>query len=69
MIDHLPDVDTEQEAINNLGRLDALLAVESWSTPLSRKVPRPPSEGPWWWRGEEDASDSFLTSMGVQFDD
>lgn len=70
MLDHLPEVDTRQEYENNLARLNAELALESWSTPLSRKAPEViPSEGPWWWRGEEDASQSFLASMGIQLDD
>lgn len=69
MVEHLPNAETEQEYRNNLAELDALLALESWSTPLSRSRPAPlPEEGPWWWRGDEDASASFIESMGITFE-
>lgn len=51
--------------------IDDLLEVERWGTPMSRRVaPRPelPPEEAWapsWWKGDEDASQSFLRSMGV----
>lgn len=47
--------------------LDDMLSVGGWTVPGSepRKVkPRDP-KAPWWWTTAEDASDSFLKSMGV----
>lgn len=46
---------------------DRLLQVEAWGSPL-QPAPTVPavSEGPWWWRGDEDASQSFLREMGVE---
>lgn len=65
MLDNV-DGDTEQDLANNRGRLNAALLIESWPTPLSRFRPAPrPEEGPWWWRGEEDASASFFAGMGI----
>lgn len=54
--------------------LDARLQVSSWRTPLSRALsPRtqrraadaPELTPPPWWQGDEEASQGFLTSMGV----
>lgn len=49
---------------------DAQLGVGGWGTPSSDMRPveaRDPS-APWWWHGDEDASQSFLTAMGVNLD-
>lgn len=76
MVDYLPDTEpngepmSRQDRENQLNRLNALLAIESWATPSPRQVPEAvPSEGPWWWRGAEDASASFIESMGITFND
>lgn len=47
--------------------LDDMLMVGGWTVPglEPRQVkPRDP-RAPWWWTTGEDASDSFLRSMGV----
>jgi hypothetical protein len=47
--------------------LDAMLSVAGWTVPgrepvqVARRDPR----APYWWYGSEDASETFLTSMGV----
>ena len=48
-------------------RFDGQLGVRAWATPGSEaKEPEPREAGaPWWWEGAEDASQSFLTAMGV----
>jgi len=66
MVRYLPREDYEQER----ARLDGILEIESWSQLLPR--PRPvqrPVDAPWWWRGDEDASASFIESMGINLDD
>lgn len=47
--------------------LDSMLSVGGWTVPGSDPKPvaaRDP-RAPWWWTDAEDASDSFLKSMGV----
>jgi hypothetical protein len=47
--------------------LDAVLSVAGWTVPGREPVqvaPRDP-RAPHWWYGAEDASGSFLKSMGV----
>jgi hypothetical protein len=46
---------------------DGQLGVSGWGTPLYevKDVERPDPGAPWWWQGEEEASSSFLASMGV----
>jgi hypothetical protein len=48
-------------------RFDGQLDVRAWATPGSEtREPDPLEPGaPWWWSGAEDASQSFLKSMGV----
>lgn len=51
--------------------VNRVLEVERWPTPLYRPQPRaplPPEEewAPEWWAGDEEASQSFLRSMGVR---
>jgi hypothetical protein len=42
------------------------LRVGEWDTPGTGSNPHAHDDGsPSWWRGEEDASQSFLQSMGV----
>jgi hypothetical protein len=49
-------------------RFDGQLGVRNWATPTApHKEPdqtRDP-KAPWWWEGAEDASQTFLKSMGV----
>jgi len=48
-------------------QFDGRLGVSAWATPgtgLGEAEPRDPA-APWWWHSAEEASDSFLTAMGV----
>jgi len=48
-------------------RFDGQLDVRTWTVPGAEHrtlAPRDP-KAPWWWDGAEDASQSFLTAMGV----
>lgn len=48
---------------------DTKLLVGEWETPGYGSDPHAHDDGsPAWWRGEEDASQSFLASMGVQLE-
>lgn len=47
---------------------DGQLGVTLWTSPLSPVILQLPTEGPWWWRGDEEASSSFLREMGVNLD-
>jgi hypothetical protein len=45
-----------------------------WKTPFTKKVSRAhqadgAAQAPHWWRGDEDASQAFLLSMGVRVAD
>jgi hypothetical protein len=56
---------TEEQA---RARFDADLGVSAWALPgHDRRQPEPVTDtgAPWWWHGNEDASQSFLTAMGV----
>lgn len=45
---------------------DRLFDVDAWQVPGGARVRRDRVEGaPSWWHGDEDASQSFLQSMGV----
>lgn len=49
-------------------RFDADLGVSAWALPGRERrdiEPQPDTGAPWWWSGAEDASQSFLASMGV----
>lgn len=48
-------------------RFDGQLGVRAWTTPGTREKPVQPRDpkAPWWWDGAEDASQTFLRSMGV----
>jgi hypothetical protein len=62
------DGQTEEQA---RARFDADLGVSAWALPgrERRDVEHKPDDGaPWWWQGSEDASQSFLASMGVTLD-
>ena len=59
------DGQTEEQA---RAKLDADLGVSAWAVPgRARQTfePAPDDGAPWWWRGAEDASQSFLAAMGV----
>lgn len=48
-------------------RFDGQLGVRNWAMPGNEQhepEPRDP-KAPWWWDSAEDASQSFLKSMGV----
>jgi hypothetical protein len=49
------------------GDLDRILEVDYWSTPVTTptRAADVPPEAPVWWRGEEEASQSFFTAMGI----
>jgi hypothetical protein len=47
--------------------LDRAFLVHEWRNPFSEPLPTV-VEGPSWWRGEEDASQQFMASMGVMLD-
>jgi hypothetical protein len=56
---------TEEQA---RARFDASLGVSAWALPgRDRREPEPQQDpgAPWWWTSDEDASQSFLASMGV----
>lgn len=56
-----------QSAENARKTFESMLGVGGWATPgIERRTvaPRDP-KAPWWWTDDEDASDSFLKSMGV----
>ena len=65
---------SEEEGENVRAKLDRAVDVASWQTPLTR-THTPASRtvdidgeefvAPSWWRGDEEASQSFLASMGV----
>lgn len=46
---------------------DSQLGVTGWATPGRDARPAEPREpgAPWWWQGADEASDTFLKSMGV----
>lgn len=46
---------------------DGMLGVSSWGSLVTerREAPDRDPNAPWWWYGEEEASDTFLKSMGV----
>lgn len=59
------DGQTEEQA---RARFDADLGVSAWAAPGHARKPVQPKRddgAPWWWTGAEDASQSFLASMGV----
>lgn len=47
--------------------LDLRLGVSAWTVPGREPLTAEPVDpkAPWWWTGSEDASQSFLRSMGV----
>lgn len=49
-------------------QFDGRLGVSAWATPgqaMGKAELRDPA-APWWWVSAEEASDSFLTAMGVK---
>ncbi len=67
------DVEKEGQKPEDIRRsFDSKLGVSRWEHPLSPldKDDDEPEEqidpnAPWWWHGDEEASTTFLTSMGV----
>lgn len=56
---------TEEQA---RARFDADLGVSAWALPgRERSEPEPVQDpgAPWWWTSAEEASQSWLTAMGV----
>lgn len=53
-------------------KIDNQLKVKRWRVLEEQQDPyadKPVEDGaPWWWDGDEEASDSFLSSMNVQLD-
>jgi len=49
---------------------DSDLGMSQWLVPGRQPKPPAPRDpgAPWWWHGDEDASDSFLAAMGVTLD-
>lgn len=47
---------------------DGQLGVSGWAVPArkARVVPKRDPRAPWWWESDQDASESFLKSMGVK---
>jgi hypothetical protein len=64
MVDHLPPPDKEHPD-PRAEMLDDPLGVEDWPRPGREAVGEIVEGAPSWWRGEEEASASFLRSMGV----
>lgn len=70
-------LDYSEEEGDVRGKLDRSLEVATWRTPatpattVERKVDIEGDEftAPAWWRGDEDASQSFLAAMGVTLDE
>lgn len=56
-----------QSAENARKTFDDMLSVGGWTVPGSepKQVKARDPRAPWWWTTDEDASDSFLQSMGV----
>lgn len=64
MIQRLPPTDERRDP---RGELDGVLGVTGWETPYRRSVRYVREPGvPSWWHGDEDASQTFLTAMGVK---
>lgn len=62
---HVHEGQTEEQA---RARFDADLGVSAWARPGHERRQPPPVQhpgAPWWWNGAEDASQSFLATMGV----
>jgi hypothetical protein len=63
---HVPEGQTHESALR---QFDARLSVAGWGMPgLEATEVTREEDAPWWWSGEEEASDSFLASMGVVLD-
>ncbi len=50
---------------NPRAELDVTLEVSSWWTPGQRRRDAIHEDAPPWWRGEDEATQSFLTGMGL----
>lgn len=67
MLQRLSYDKTDPEKVRQL--FDQHLEVNTWRTPgAERKRQRPkgvPDNAPSWWKGDEDASQTFLHAMGI----
>jgi hypothetical protein len=67
MVQRLADRENEKPGTARK-RFDGQLGVRDWTLPGAEpKKPDPTRDpkAPWWWDGAEDASQTFLKSMGV----
>lgn len=58
------------EKRDHRAELDRALLTSAWVTPWNptgREAGAAATRGPAWWRGDEDASQSFLAAVGVNF--
>lgn len=66
MLDSLP-IRTKETEPNRRAELNSQLRVGDWAAP--GQVVSPQRRGvPSWWTSEEEASDSFLKSMGIKLE-
>jgi hypothetical protein len=65
LVSQLPQASNEQP--DPRGDLDTALLVSEWRTPRTKPITEElPPGAPSWWRGEEEASESFFKSMGIR---
>lgn len=64
------DVKEKEDPVQKRKEFDQALGINRWK--ISEGQPEPEEtidpNAPLWWGGEEEASDSFLTAMGVNLD-
>lgn len=67
MIQRLPYPDEKEHSDPRAEMIDDPLRVDDWQMPgqATREQLGLPTDAPTWWRGEEEASQSFLKAMGV----
>lgn len=68
ILERLQPQDENEQPETTRRRVDDMLYVREWSTPGADPTPRAddvPDDAPFWWKGDEEASQSFLQSMGV----
>jgi hypothetical protein len=65
------DVPKDADAAEVQKRFDNELGVSGWASPGMEVKPgvEVDPDAPLWWTGDEDASQSFLASMGVRLPD
>lgn len=67
MVQRLPYADEEEQPDPRGELLDGPLEVDTWEIPgrRSRRELGISDDAPSWWRGDEDASQSFFKAMGI----